>query len=139
MYTQTPAEALVTRLLIALDRTELDDWGHRLFATDATLHVDGGHERIDLHGPAEIIAKYLSRLPETADGPSILAGVGVALADTGATLAFAQAGEPHELFLHVDGGKIDELWSYPAGAMPREAAEAREAPAAAHHGGSCCG
>ncbi|WP_399896440.1 hypothetical protein ACGH7X_41390 [Streptomyces sp. BBFR51] len=132
MYIQNPNEALVGRLLVSLDRGDLDQWATRLFADHATLHGTGD---VELRGPRDIVTRYLSPLRERLN--TTAAGLEVTIDDAGATVSLGDGEPGRELFLRVDSGRISEMWEYGGDAVPEAVAAARRsAPPGAP---SCCG
>ncbi|WP_217167735.1 hypothetical protein [Streptomyces sp. AC512_CC834] len=132
MFIQKPNEALVGRLLVSLDRGDLDQWATRLIAEHATLH---GTDDVKPRGPRDIVTQYLCPLRDSLNGTTV--GLDVTIDDAGATVSLDGDGRGRELFLYVESGRISEMWEYPSGSVPDGVTLARRS--ATPGAGSCCG
>ncbi|MBS1870256.1 MAG: hypothetical protein JSS99_11395 [Actinobacteria bacterium] len=110
MHLPIPNEALASRLLIAWERGELQRWATRLFAPGVAIHADDGHD-VELLGPEAVVSGVFDPLRDELDGPSLVAAVALDVDRDGATLSFERGGARRELYLHVGGGRIDQVWS----------------------------
>ncbi len=138
MFIQSAAEALISRLLVSIDRGDIREWTSRLFQDDAVLYL---HDvPADVCGSDEIVEQFFIPLRDELTARSVVSGTSVTASGNDATLMFARRQGSTEMYIHISNGRIDRLWCYPPGARPPAAAAAAASSSGGESGiASCCG